>query len=145
MVRIKQSISSSKKRDARSVKEQSHTYDALKKEQINEVVMKNKEKKYMIMKQENLIKKQRKLLQEKQLKEIKRNYDERIRSEIDKIKQRENDLAALKQKEIALIMRLQNTQTMQTQAFAELEALLKVQHDRFILKSDSNSDSTSYK
>lgn len=142
MVTIKKSISSNKKRDARSVKEQSHTYDALKKEQISEVVTKNRERKYMIMKQENLIKKQRKLQQEKQLKEIKRNYVERIRSEMDKIKQRENDLAALKREEMALVMRLQNTQTTQAQAFAELEALLSTQPDRQVLKSGSNTDST---
>lgn len=140
MIRIRRHIANNRQRDAKSVKEQSYTYDAIKKEQINESVMRNKERKYIIRKQESLLQKQRRVAQEKRLKETKQNYDERIRAEFDKIKQRETALAALKQEEMTLVMKLQNTQVMQSRAFTELEALLKAQQNKSFLKERSEGE-----
>ena len=140
MLKIKQNIAINKKRDAKSIKERSNTYDAILKDQINESLIRNKERKHMIKKQERLIQKQRKIMEERRLKEVKQNYDERIRKEIEKIRERESALSSLKQEEMKLVMKLQNSQETQSRAFAELESVIKAQYNKPFLKGELNND-----
>eukprot|EP01022_Parablepharisma_sp_SALTPOND_P001622 TRINITY_DN106916_c1_g1_i1.p3 TRINITY_DN106916_c1_g1~~TRINITY_DN106916_c1_g1_i1.p3 ORF type:complete len:196 (+),score=49.99 TRINITY_DN106916_c1_g1_i1:1388-1975(+) len=125
--KIHKDIVQNKHTDAKVVKQQSYHNDLRKQEIIKDYVAKNQEKKSLVRMQEDIAQQKIKVMKEKRLQEFKQNYESRIQEEMEKIKKREKDLAAMEKEEGDLIKKLQNTQQMQKSAFSELETAIKYQ------------------
>ena len=85
----------------------------------------NQEKKIIIKQTE--IKGQEKLheLKTSKIEKSKSHYQERVKQEKEDITSKQEELAKLEMMETELIKKLQHTQTVQKQAFEELEGALK--------------------
>ena len=133
--KIHKDIVMNKHSEAKSVKQQSYHNDLRKQEFLKEHVAKNQEKKAVVRMQEDIAQQKLKLLKDKKLQEFKQNYEQRIQGEMERVKQREKELANMEKEEGELIKKLQNTQQMQKHAFSELESAIKYQGGKISPKS----------
>jgi len=127
MKKIRKDIVTNKHVDAKAVKQQSYYNDLKKQEILKESVAKNQEKKSLVRWQEDMAQQKIKTIKDKKLQEFKSDYEQRIQSEMERIKRKEQELAAMEKSEGELIKKLQNTQQMQKNAFSELESAIKYQ------------------
>jgi hypothetical protein len=122
---IQKQIIMTKQEEAKERKKEREMNDKRKKEIELESIKLNQEKKVMVKQVE--LNGQEKLINFKKQKitNSKAHYQERVKQEHDDISKRQEELARLESMESELIKKLQHTQTVQKQAFDELESALK--------------------
>jgi len=125
--RIQGNVVASKHSEAKTIKKQSFENALKKQEIIKEHTAKNQEKKGLVRLQEDMALQKINTLKQKKRQEFKMNYEQRVQSELERMKQKQTELANMEKAEGELIKKLQNTQQTQKNAFYELENAIKYQ------------------
>jgi len=126
---IQNEIVSQKKGEAFNRKKERMINDRLKYDILNDHVAKNQEKRTIIKMNEEYVIQKSKMNNEKKVEMGKMEYLNRMQEEKNKIAQKEKELRRMEALESELIQRLKNTQTIQSNAFQELENALKITID----------------
>ena len=122
-------IVSQKKGEAKNRKKERLINDRLKYDILNDHVSKNQEKRTIIKMNEEYGIQKSKMNHEKKVEFAKMEYLNRMQEEKNKIAQKEKELRRMEALESELIQKLKNTQTIQSNAFQELENALKITID----------------
>ncbi len=123
--KMQASVASKKASEAKSIKKQSFENELRKQELLRDHMTKNQEKKTLVKMQEGAAAQKINTIKQKKMQEFKMGYEQRVKEELDRIKQKQLELSNMEKTEGELIKKLQNTQKMQKDAFGELETAIK--------------------